>query len=138
MDLSTHYRSLYCSTHNVLYVFNRRFLVTAHQFLTAETPTLSLSGCRTLLTATSRVQSQSRCSVTTDGESASLSSCQAHSGNQNQIFITVSNCALVYLGLPLWREDGSVLCNCYLSAPVERGIVVCCISLQARRSRVRF
>jgi hypothetical protein len=30
-----------------------------------------------------------------------------------------NSCGFVDLGRPLWREDGSVLCNCYWSSPAQ-------------------
>jgi hypothetical protein len=44
-------------------------------------------------------QSQSQSHIATDGQSVNL-----------QIFITVWQLRLVFVGRPLWREDGSILC----------------------------
>jgi hypothetical protein len=60
-------------------------------------------------------QSQSQSYVTTDGQSVITSRYRAHSGTCDQIFIKVRRlfseiCRLVFLGRPLWREVGSVIC----------------------------
>jgi hypothetical protein len=63
-------------------------------------------------------ESQIQSYVTTDGQSASLSWCQAPSLAQNQIFVTVS-CGFVDVGHPLSRECRSVVCNCCCPSPAQ-------------------
>jgi hypothetical protein len=60
-----------------------------------------------------------RVEVTTDGQSASLSWCQAPSGAQDQIFVTVDSCGFVDVECPFWREDGSVVYNCCWPSPAQ-------------------
>jgi hypothetical protein len=53
---------------------------------------------------------------TTDDQSISKSSCRAHSGTYDQIFLPVGmllseSCGLVSLGRHLWREDVSAICG---------------------------
>jgi hypothetical protein len=53
---------------------------------------------------------------TTDGQSASMYWCRAHSLTCDQILLPVGMllseiCGLVSVGRPLWREDGSVICS---------------------------
>jgi hypothetical protein len=53
---------------------------------------------------------------TTDGLSVSMSWCRAHSGTCDQILLPVGrslseSCSIVSVGRPLWREDGSAVCN---------------------------
>jgi hypothetical protein len=50
--------------------------------------------------------SQSQSYVTTDGQSARLSSCQAPSGAYDQICITVRQLGFVNVGRSLWRRTG--------------------------------
>jgi hypothetical protein len=64
-------------------------------------------------TVTLYCQSQSH--ITTDGQSAIMSRYRAHSGTCDQILLSVRRlfseiCCLVFLGHPLWREVGSVIC----------------------------
>jgi hypothetical protein len=52
----------------------------------------------------------------TDGQSISMSRCQAHSGTCDLILLTVrrilsGSCSLVSVGRPLWREEGSAVCS---------------------------
>jgi hypothetical protein len=68
--------------------------------------------------------SQSQSHIATDGQSVSKSWCRAPSGGYDQIIITVWQLRLVFVGRPLWREDGSVFC-------------ICCWSCQRSLFRVR-
>jgi hypothetical protein len=52
----------------------------------------------------------------TDGQSASMSWCRAHSETCDQILPPVGrllseSCGLISVGRPLWREDGSAVCS---------------------------
>jgi hypothetical protein len=47
--------------------------------------------------------------ITTNGQSASLSWCQAPTGLMTRFLLLSDNCGLVDVGRPLWREVGSVL-----------------------------
>jgi hypothetical protein len=65
-----------------------------------------------------RSQSQSQSYITTDSQAVSMSWCRAQSGTFDQrpyffvFFFKVT--VLCYLGRPLWRDVGSVICH-YLS-----------------------
>jgi hypothetical protein len=84
--------------------------------------------------------SQSQSHITTDGQSVSMSWCEAHSGtfDQRRFFFFSSNYCLVFLGLTLWREVGSVICqslsycclytSSYCPAPA-RCIVACLVAV---------
>jgi hypothetical protein len=62
--------------------------------------------------------SESECYVTTDGQSASLSWNQALIWGLNTTLVLLSDsCGFVDVGRSLWREDGSVICNCCWSLP---------------------
>jgi hypothetical protein len=41
------------------------------------------------------------------------------SGAYDQILIISDSCGFVYLGRPFWREDGSVVYNCYWPSPAQ-------------------
>jgi hypothetical protein len=56
-------------------------------------------------------QSQSQSYVTTDGQSATLSWCQAPSWDLRPDFFLSDCCGFVGVGCPLWREDGFVFYN---------------------------
>jgi hypothetical protein len=60
---------------------------------------------------------QSESYVTTDGQSASVSWCQApHLGLQTRIFLLSDSCGFVNVGRPLWRENRCVVYNwCWFS-----------------------
>jgi hypothetical protein len=61
-------------------------------------------------------QSQSQNHIATDGQSVSLvSSLGAH----EQIFVTAWQLGLVFVGRPLWREDGSDFCVCCWALPAQ-------------------
>jgi hypothetical protein len=57
--------------------------------------------------------------VTTDGRSVSMSWCQVQSGTFDQryvFFFTFLNVTVLsYLGRPLWREVGSVICQSFVN-----------------------
>jgi hypothetical protein len=57
--------------------------------------------------------------VTTDGQSASLSSSQAPIWAQDEIFVTVRQLRVFYVGRSLWRKDGSVVYSCSWSSPAQ-------------------
>jgi hypothetical protein len=57
--------------------------------------------------------------VTIGGQSGSLYLCQAPSGAQDQIFVTVSECGFFYVGRPLVRGDRSVVYNCCWSSAAQ-------------------
>jgi hypothetical protein len=42
-----------------------------------------------------------------------------HSGLTTRSWLLSDNCGFVDLGRPLWREDGSVLYNCYWTSPAK-------------------
>jgi hypothetical protein len=55
-----------------------------------------------------------------------------HLGLTTRSWLLSDSCGFVDLGRPLWREDGSVVCNCYWSSPAQSflgpspvGLVVC-------------
>jgi hypothetical protein len=57
---------------------------------------------------------------TTDGQPASLSWNKAPIwGLRPDLYYLCDSCGLVLVGRPLWREDGSVVCNCYWSLPAQ-------------------
>jgi hypothetical protein len=57
---------------------------------------------------------QSESYVTTDGQPASLSWNKAPFwGLRQDLYYCLTVAGFVDLGRPLWREDGSVVCNCY-------------------------
>jgi hypothetical protein len=73
--------------------------------------------------------------ITTDGQSVVMSRYRAHSGTCDQILLSVRRllseiCCLVFLGRPLWREDGSVICLSLSSnLPLFTSIIyVTCVS----------
>jgi hypothetical protein len=67
-----------------------------------------------LLLYTSR--SRSRSHIATDGQSVSKSWCRAPLwGSWSDVFLLFDIYGLVFVGRPLWREDGSVFCICYWS-----------------------
>jgi hypothetical protein len=41
------------------------------------------------------------------------------SGAQDQILLLSDSCGFVYLRRPLWREDGSIIYNCYWPSPAK-------------------
>jgi hypothetical protein len=58
--------------------------------------------------------------VTTDGQSAILSGCQApHMGPKTRFLLLSDNCGFVHVGRPLRREDGSVVYNCCWASPAQ-------------------
>jgi hypothetical protein len=66
------------------------------------------------------VSSQSQSHIAADGRLVSKSWCRAPSGAHGQIFITILTVTvLFFVGLPLWREDGSVFCICCWSLPAQ-------------------
>jgi hypothetical protein len=74
---------------------------------------------RLLLYSTCSRQSQSQSHIATYGQSISKSWCRAPPGAHDQIFITVWQLRSWFVGLPLWREDGSVFCICCWPSPVQ-------------------
>jgi hypothetical protein len=61
-------------------------------------------------------QSQSQSYFTTDGQSVSMSWCRAQFGTFDQrFFFFLKVTVLPYLGRPLWREVGSVICQSTVS-----------------------
>jgi hypothetical protein len=44
-----------------------------------------------------------------------------HLGLTTRSWLLSDSCGFADLGRPLWREDGSVVCNCYWSSPVQFG-----------------
>jgi hypothetical protein len=66
-------------------------------------------------------QSQSQSYVTTDGQSASLSWCQAPSWAKDQIFVTLS-CGFVEVRYPFWREEG--VCPLQLLLVLAREVIL--------------
>jgi hypothetical protein len=54
-------------------------------------------------------QSQCQSHIATDGQSISKSCCRAP--------VLFDSYGLVFLGRPLWREDGAVFCTCCWSSP---------------------
>jgi hypothetical protein len=63
---------------------------------------------------------ESECYVTTDGKPASLSWTKAPIwGLTTRSLLLSDSCGFVDLGRPLWREGGSVVCNCYWSSPAQ-------------------
>jgi hypothetical protein len=48
----------------------------------------------------------------TDGQSASLSWCQAHLGSEITFLLLSDSCGFTDVGRPLWREGESVVYNC--------------------------
>jgi hypothetical protein len=66
------------------------------------------------------LKSQSQSHIETDGQSISKSWCRAPSGAHDQIFITLLTVmVLLFVGRPLWWEDGSVFCICCWSLPAQ-------------------
>jgi hypothetical protein len=66
-----------------------------------------------IITIQDIIQSQSH--ITTDGQSVIMSRYRAHSGTCDQILFSVRRlfseiCCLVFVGRPLWRDAGSVIC----------------------------
>jgi hypothetical protein len=60
------------------------------------------------------IESESESYVTTDGQPASLSWNKAPFwGLRQDLYYLCDSCGFVDLGRPVWREDGSVVCNCY-------------------------
>jgi hypothetical protein len=65
-------------------------------------------------------QSQSQSYITTDGQPASLSWNKAPIwGLRPDLDYWLTVAGLLVLGRPLWREDGSAVCNCYWSSPAQ-------------------
>jgi hypothetical protein len=56
--------------------------------------------------------------VTTDGQSVSLSWCQAPVWGPRLCLLSDSF-GVVDMGRPLWLEDGSIIYNCCWSSPVQ-------------------
>jgi hypothetical protein len=87
----------------------------------------SLSGVRVprdlrpyiTLETQSQSQSQSQSHIATDGQSINKSWFRAPSGAHDQIFITLWQLGLVFVGSPLWREDGPVFCICCWPSPAK-------------------
>jgi hypothetical protein len=58
--------------------------------------------------------------VTTDGQPASLSWNKAPFWDlRPDLYYCLDSCGFVDLGRPLWREDGSVVGNCYWPSPAQ-------------------
>jgi hypothetical protein len=60
---------------------------------------------------------QSQSHIATDCQSISKSWCWAPSGAHDQTFLPFDSYGLVFLGCPLWGEDGSVLRICCWPSP---------------------
>jgi hypothetical protein len=71
--------------------------------------------CLLKISVPCRSQSQSQSYVTTDGQSANLSWCQAPPGAYDQIFITARQLRF----LSLRRENGSAVYNCCWFSPAQ-------------------
>jgi hypothetical protein len=66
------------------------------------------------------MSSQSQSYITTDGQPASLSwNKSTHLGLTTRSWLLSDSSGFVGLGRPLWREDGSAVCNCYWSSPAQ-------------------
>jgi hypothetical protein len=46
-------------------------------------------------------------------------SVKAHMGPKTRFLLLSDTCEFVEVGRPLWREDGSVICNCWWSSPAQ-------------------
>jgi hypothetical protein len=62
---------------------------------------------------------QSQSLITTDGQSGSLSWCQALFGAQDQDFVTVKQMRFCWCGCRFWWEDGSVFYSYCWSSPAH-------------------
>jgi hypothetical protein len=100
-------------------LFNRLCLVAAAN--TGNSSRRNINCHCSLANCDSDCSSQSQNYVTTDGQSASVSWCQAARAAQNEIFVTVRQLRVCSWegGCPLWREDGSVAYNCCWSSPAQ-------------------
>jgi hypothetical protein len=88
-----------------------------------------------LLPSKSRRQSY----ITTDGQSASLSWCQANNLGPKTRFLLLSDCCgFVDVGRRLWREDGSVVYNCRWSSPAQSYLTPTNSSQSQRQSQNYF
>jgi hypothetical protein len=72
-----------------------------------------------ILSQQSHSQRQSQSFVTTGGQSASLSWCQAPIWGLRADFYYSDSCVFVDVGSFLWREDGSVVYNCCWTSPAQ-------------------
>jgi hypothetical protein len=64
-------------------------------------------------------RSSSQSHIATYGQSVSKSWCRAPSGAHGQILITLWQLRSCFMGRPLWREDGCVLCMCCWPLPEQ-------------------
>jgi hypothetical protein len=71
-------------------------------------------------------QSQNRSHITTDGQSASLSWCQAPSWAQDQIFVTVRQLRIRWCGAPFLMRAG--VCRLQLLLALAGAVIVGCES----------
>jgi hypothetical protein len=68
----------------------------------------------------SSLNNQIQSYVTTDGQSASLSRNKAPIwGLRPDIYYLCDSYGLDLVGRPIWREVGSIFCNCYWSSPAQ-------------------
>jgi hypothetical protein len=58
------------------------------------------------------ISSQSQSHIATDGQSVSFA-VEPHLGLMTRYLLLFDSYGLVFVGRPLWREDGSVFCICY-------------------------
>jgi hypothetical protein len=63
--------------------------------------------------------SQSQSHIATDSQSIIKSWCRAPSGAHDQIFLHFDSYGLVFLGRPLWRENGSIFCLYCWPSPAQ-------------------
>jgi hypothetical protein len=63
-------------------------------------------------------ETQSQSYVTTDGQSLSLG-VEPHLGLKTRSLLLFDSYGLVFMGRPLWRQDGSVFCICCWSLPAQ-------------------
>jgi hypothetical protein len=92
--------------YNWLQQFTNHYLTHCHLLPTGHSMETILTSNWTELS----IQSQSH--IATEGQSVNKFWCRASSGAHDQIFITVWQLRSSFVGLPLWREDGSVFCTC--------------------------
>jgi hypothetical protein len=57
--------------------------------------------------------------IATDDQSISKSGVEPHLGPITRYLLLFDSYGLVFVGRPLWREDGSVICTCCWSLPAQ-------------------
>jgi hypothetical protein len=63
--------------------------------------------------------SQSQSHIATDGQPSVSLGVQPHLGLLARYWLLFDSYSLVYVGRPLWREDGSVFCTCCWPLPAQ-------------------